>query len=501
MAVVNSFNQIFIPGIDVKIASNLDTALSTNLTIDAINTNLALAGGLTEIFDAVDEVGATLSQLPTRDALPTFATYSNYSNNPYWNIYDSNVHGIGSGYGYTDAEMYSSMSESYWYTNNNISSNSFTTQRWVGATCFNQADGHWMVNLNPGYQNSFAKNFDNQDSNMPYFGVIVGERGVRQKFSLFLSGTTMKIMPRGGMEGYYENLNINSSTYMTTNGTTSYGMVGYNDRTRTLVAVFAKDGSNNYRMHIWKNQGLNNSLNSDNYHSGTLRRFLSEAKIGLSDSGEAASYQYFDFQWQANSSQSYNESRYRMRVVPGDNGLIGMARFVPSNITHYATYDPAASTLNTSFNTISNTTSYGIEQGQKYGMRHQITWDNNWVAAFAPYYYYGSGVNVFFIDTRDPRNYYTGQWSSTSEGGQILPIQENKFIMGRSQNSDGNVGMYVSTIDPEGILQTGRDKTTTRANGSSISLTQNDNNGMMDTQYTSTNYPALVAMPHWKVAI
>ncbi|WP_197970674.1 hypothetical protein, partial [Denitratisoma oestradiolicum] len=52
------------------------------------------------------------------------------------------------------------------------------------------------------------------------------------------------------------------------------------------------------------------------------------------------------------------------------------------------------------------TTSYGIEQGSYYGMRHQITWDNQWVAAFAPYYYYGSGLSGHVVNTDDPTRYY-----------------------------------------------------------------------------------------------
>ena len=500
MAVVNSFNQIFIPGIDELVSNNLDTVLSTNDTIDAINTNLAVGGTLESVYEAVDSANIAIDALPSKNPYPTFATWSNYNDNPYYNIYDSNMSPIGSGKAYTDGEMWNNWRD-YFRTNSTIGSSSWTTTRFTQSTCFNQADGHWMLNLRPGHDVAVAKQPDAQDSYMPFFGVVIGKEGVRQNFSLFLSGTTMRIMPRGGMEGFFDSLNINNTTYMDTNGTTSYGMVGYNDRTRTLVAIFSKDNSNNYRMHIWKNEGPSNSLNSDNYQSGTLRRFLSEAKLGLSEGGEAASYEFFDFQWQANSSQNYNESRHRMRVIPGDNGLIGMTRFVPSNRTHYATYDPATSTLNTSFNSLAATTSYGIDNGGKYGMRHQITWDNNWVVGFSQYYYYGAGINAIFVDVRDPRNYYIGQWSSTSVGAQILPIQASKFVMGRSDNFDSSVGIRLSMVDPEGALKYGRTESGTISNGGNISLTRNTPEGLFDTYYTSTNYGALVAMPHWKVSI
>jgi hypothetical protein len=187
-----------------------------------------------------------------------------------------------------------------------------------------------------------------------------------------------------------------------------------------------------------------------------------------------------------------------MRVVVGDNGIVGMARMVPSNVTNYATYTIASSTLNTSFNTIGLTTSYGIETGNRYGMRHSITWDNNWVAAYSAYYYYGAGINVFFIDTRDPRNYFTGQNGDTNNGCQLVPFGEDKFMFNRSvENADGNVGMRLFIINPEGA-RLGRITSTTISNGGGIPLTANLQYGMFDTKYTSTNYPVLMPVAHWR---
>jgi hypothetical protein len=272
---------------------------------------------------------------------------------------------------------------------------------------------------------------------MPYYGVVIGKKGIRQNFSLFSSDATLRIMERGINEGFYESISLNNNAYATWFSTgTTWGSASYNDRTRTLVVVAAKDGSNNYRMHIWKNEGSDRSLKSDNYYPGTLAAFLREAKTGLLDAGQgegSVSYAFYDFQWQANSSQNYNESRYRLRVVAGDNGIIGMARMVPSNVCNYATFNPANQQLTTSFNTIGLTTSYGIDQGNNYGMRHNITWDNNWVAAYSVYYYYGSGMNVYFIDTRDPRNYFIGQVGESAQGCQLVPFKEDKFLFKKKE--------------------------------------------------------------------
>ena len=340
-------------------------------------------------------------------------------------------------------------------------------------------------------------NPDGMNDYMPFWGVIIGNNGKRQKFSMWSQNNILRVMERGIQNGWLEELNMNNATYATWFGGTQYGNYSYNERTGTMVVIEAKDGANNYRLHRWINTGTDRSINKVNFKAGMLHRFMSEAKTGLTTGG-VASYNFYDFQWQASASQNYDESRYRMRIVVGDNGIIGMQRFVPSNITHYATFTPSSGVLNTSFNTISNTTSYGYEQGRKYGARHMITWDNNWVAAYNVYYYYGSGMNVFFIDTRDPRNYYTGQYASTDNGCALVPFQKNKFMWGyHVSNSDGNVGQRLAIVDLEGLKVNGRTLSTTIANGANLDLAKNIMVGIFDTKYTSTNYTYLMPMQRW----
>jgi len=489
MAVVNSTFQIVLPGIDANAQANLNAAINSNATIAQIISNFALAGSPATLNTNIAALGASLSALPSSEPYPYFGTYSNFNNQPYASIWDSNMRYSGSAEYDTNAEMHSTWTGNN-YTNGNIGSNGWTSY-WAGATPFNQADGHWMFNISNANYGYYHKNPDAQESYMPFYGVVVGTSGKRQKISLYLNGTTLAVATRGAF-GFMEQVGINSGSYSTWYGGTTYGMIGYNERTSTLVALEAKDGNNNYRMHIWVNTSI--SLNDANYHVGTLNLFLSQAKLG----GSGRSYNYYDFQWQANSSQNYNESRYRMRVIPGDNNIVGLARMVPSNVSAYAYYTPSSSTL-TQLNTIALTTSYGIDNGNKYGMRHQITWDNNWVAAYNAYYYYGSGMNVYFIDSRDPRNYFIGQNGDTGNGQQLVPFKSNKFMFNRSiENSDGNIGMRLYVIDPEGAKTYGRVTSGTITNGGTINLTANQQYGLFDTWYTSTNYPHLVPVAHWR---
>ena len=499
MAVANTVTQIVLPGIDKVVQDQTVAALAVNDTVAAILSNLAQSGNVAQLNASIASANAVISDLPSVNPLPTFATYSCRDNRPFWNIYNSYMRPIDAGSQHTDSELWAPWTGNN-YTNERFNSGGWTSY-WSQATPYQQADGHWMMRLNAGNRTYTAIHSDVSPSYMPYYGVVIGKRGIRQNFSLYSNNATLRICERGIHEGFYENINLNNTTYSTWFSTgVTYGSVGYNDRTRTLVVVAAKDGSNNYRMHIWKNTGTDRSLNSDNYYPGTLAAFLREAKTGLLDAGQGPgvpSYAYYDFQWQANSSQNYDESRYRMRVVPGDNGIIGMARMVPSNVSNYATFNPATQQLTTSFNTIGLTTSYGFEQGARYGMRSNITWDNNWVAAYNVYYYYGSGMNVYFIDTRDPRNYFIGQAASSQQGCQLVPYQEDKFLFNNSNhNVDNDYGLALYVIEPEAALL-GRTTSGTIANGGTIGLQDNRQGGKFDTDYTSTNFPGLQSMAHW----
>ena len=312
MAVANSTIQLIIPGIDKLIADSFTSALAANATVTAIQTNIANAGSITQIQNALASLTTDISTLPNKEPLPYFATFSNFNNDPRASIYNSDMREVYNCKPDTNAEMWSTWTGNN-YTNGNIGGNGWTSY-WMGSTSFYQADTHWYFKLNEGYNNYVASNPDGQESNMPFWGVIVGNTGKRQKISLFTSNSTMRVYPRGVQNGWLEGLDLNSTTYATWFGGTNYGMNSYNERTGTLVVIEAKDGSNNYRLHRWINTGTNRSINQSNYKAGMLHRFLSEAKSGITTNG-TASYNFYDFQWQASASQNYNESRYRMRIL------------------------------------------------------------------------------------------------------------------------------------------------------------------------------------------
>jgi hypothetical protein len=504
MAISTSSTAIDLPGIGATMVSNMDAALNASPTMLNILLNSNLSSGLNTLITTITSIRSIVADLPDKNPLPTVAMFSNYQNTPGWQIYDSELQPIGGANGSTDFEIQAAFTGQN-YTTNNWTSSSLTNS-WVGSTPMHQQDGSWYLNI-PGrgfhIEGIYARNRDNMDSHMPYYGTVIGDRGVRQKFSLRTQDASISIAPRGATN-YIENLSLNTATYATWAGRTGYGMSSYNQRQRKLI-VIEGDASNNYRMHIWRNTNANRDLNAEQFDVGTLHLFLSEAKTaGTPASTTTGVYYYYnDFQWQANNSQNYTESRYRMRVTAGDNEYVGMTRFVPSNITHYATYLPniagtSGGTL-VNYSGPVNTTSYGWDQGVQYGIRSNITWDNYWLASYSPYYYYGAGMCTVFNDTRDPRNYYFARYTDTNNGCQLMPLGEDTFLFNASaENADGNVGMRLSIVDIGGIFTWGRDATTTGiANGATINMRPTTMLYSFDTRYTSTNYPCIVSPQMW----
>ena len=493
MAIKNSYEQIAFPGLEAIVTDAMNSAITDNATLSAVQVNLSSSGDIQAIKDAITTISESTGNLATAEPEPTFAFWDNYNNQPYHSIYGSDFEYISSGSSNTSWDKYSNYTGQN-YTNGSIGSGSNTTYSIQGCN-YTSADGHMYMRPNSGQYGGGAVYKDGMSTYYRHWGVVIGNEGKRQKISLYQSGPTIRIMPRG-QTSHFDTINMSGSQYSSWFGGTNYGMVAYNERTGTLVSMEAKDTANNYRMHIWKNTGR--VLNSTNYKTGTLHLFLTEAKAQTSPNPDAqVSYNYYDFQWQANSSQSYAESQYRMRIIPGDNGVIGMSRMVPSNGIYYATYTPSSSTLITSYNSLGSSTTYGTEQGTEFGMRHEITWDNNTIATYAPYYYYSSGINVFFLDVRDPRNYTLGQVGDSSYGCQIVPFKKDKFLLGYSAYNSDSTGFAPCVIDAAATFE-GRSYGGAFTNGGNLSLTALREVYRFSGRYTSTNYPVLLPMPHWK---
>ena len=502
--------SIALPDLDLSVFNNLNAGLNTSPQMLSILLSSSAALSLNASIAQVDLIDDNIkNNAVTKNPLPTFGVYTNRSNEPAFTTYSSNMQPMFGGYLRDDTEGQDWPDRGARYTNTSQGSRS-TGHSSVKGTNFQQDEGNWLVHL-PGhapasgsdaqFAHSVWYNYVNEY--WPFFGTMIQKSGVRPRNSIYYRNNTLAIYPRGGTAPL-ENVSMGSTYATWTNFNTGYTAISYNVRTNTLAVLEPRDNSNNYRLHVWKNTNPNRDLDSEHYTAGTLHRFLSEAKTaGTPTSLSQANYYYYnDFQWQQDSSQNYDESRRKAYIVMGDNNLVGIARFVPSNQTRYATFQPNFATTSGTLTTLNghgNTTSYGIEQGTYYGMRYMQTWDNNWFAAYAPYYYYQSGINVIFFNAQDPAKYYRGQWASTDWGAKLVPFKKDKFIFhAESSNVDGNVGMRLYVVDPAGIVKYGVDSNgTSHANGANIDLFKSTFTYSFDTRYQSTNYPTIVPMAEW----
>lgn len=501
--------SVALPDLDVSVFNNLNEGLNTSPQMLSILLSSSAALSLSSSISQVDLIDDNIrnNAVTKNPPLPTFGVYSNRSNEPAFTTYGSNMQPMFGGYLRDDTEGQDWPDRGTRYTNTTQTTRG-TGHSSVKGTNYQQDEGNWLVHL-PGHapasgsdaQFSHSVWYNYVLEHWPFFGTMIEKSGVRPRNSIYYRNANLGIYPRGGTAPL--ELVPMSATYATwTNFNTGYTAISYNSRTSTLAVLEPRDNSNNYRLHVWKNAAID--LDPENYTAGTMHRFLLAAKTAGTPTAltQAAYYYYNDFQWQANSSQSYDESRRKAYIVMGDNNLVGIARFVPSNRTHYATFAPNFSSTSgtlTTLNGYNNTTSYGIEQGNYYGMRYMQTWDNNWVAAYSPYYYYQSGMNVIFFNTQDPSLYYVGQWASTDWGAQLVPFKKDKFIFhAGSSNADGNVGMRLYVVDPGGLRKYGVDSNGTAvANGGNIDLFKSTFTYSFDTRYQSTNYPTIVPMAEW----
>lgn len=411
---------------------------------------------------------------------------------------ENNGQGGGSGQAYWTQSNYTSNDQAY----GNMGT--FSNGQWGSA--------HFRFPTYNMVGNTFARSPQQWGPYKSRTGVVICKEGVRPRFSIWQDNADIRFHIRGVTEssgGWVDRIsNISSATYSSWGSIGSgYGQVGYNDRTRTFVLIESTTNNTN-RIHVWQNLNDGRSLQSPLIGAGFAHNFFAEAKSGGTN-GVKASYKYYDFTW-ASGGSTQAEPTYRKRVIVGDNGIIGMSRMCPQgNATEYATLNlPAAtpstdasSQLNTaSYRRMGNTTSYSIDQGDRYGMNHNITWDNSVVACYAPYYYYGSGMHAYYIDTYNPTRTLVSENNSSTNGCSLVPIGENAFMWRANEwNMDSGQGVRMAWLPIGNML-----KNLKNQNGDAIALNATidpsltgSNGYMFDSFYNSTMYGALHVMDRW----
>ena len=518
MAVNTTTTQIYIPGFETNISSVVTPIVTTSNTAVA-----SLSASLPTKFAALNAkfpAPSTSRDDSEPSPFPQWGTWTNQNNNQRagWQSYDSEMQRIG---GHSQRQFWNSANDtqlnnltnwaedfrSWNYTNGNLDAAGAGTY-WGGSTVIQSADGNQLYN--PSLFNNYsATQFNRADQFGQYqnrCGTIIGVKGVRQRVSHYSSDSEFQVRYRGQVYGYVDRVDLNSATYATWAGRTNRGMSSYNERTRTLV-VLESNTSNQIRMHIWKNNGTNRSLNSFNHSAGTLHNFLSEAK-SAGPSGTVSSYAFYDFTW-TSAGSGRGEPAYHMKIIAGDNGTIGLSRFShDGNAQQYAYFVPTnagtpgnsgTGTLTDTGSNLGNTTSYGIDQDLTYyGIKHNNTWDNQWVTTYSPYYYYGCGINCHVINTVDPTKYYQFRNTGSTNGNTMVPYGESAFMIINSASNGDSPGPYLYYFNPGATFATGRrNDGVAISNGGDLAPFNVTFYYQFDTSSNTTQYPHLFSMPHW----
>ena len=514
-------SQIIVPGLEDSIKAIITPIVNANNTqIASTSATIATSIGVISGKEASPVISRNNTEV---SPFPTFAIWTNQNNDTKagFNIINSDFQSIGSNampgwFGSYQNPALDNMPNwyedfrGYTYTNGNMGTGTVTTY-YGGSTVWGSADGHQLYRpcLHGGFAGNWINRADQTGQYLNRCGTIIGAKGVRQRVSHYNTDSEFQIRLRGMSNGYLDRVDLNSATYATWAGRTNRGMSSYNDRTN-MLAVAESTTANAIRLHVWRNTSV--SLNGFSHKAGLLHKFLSEAKAAGPLTGShlntAKNYAFYDFTWaQAGSTRA--EPSYHMKLVMGDNGVIGFGRFNHDGYAQrygYFTIASQGTAGNSGIGTftdteinLGNTTSYGIDQSiDWYGQKHHITWDNEWLAIFSPYHYYSNGINCHTINTYDPTKLFYFRNTDGSNGTAIVPFKEDKFISLYSvQNGDGQ-GPCLYVVDPGSAAKNlRRTDGTTLSFGGDLQPYNVNHNYQFDTHSNTTQYPHIVSMPHW----
>jgi hypothetical protein len=128
-----------------------------------------------------------------------------------------------------------------------------------------------------------------------------------------------------------------------------------------------------------------------------------------------------------------------------------------------------------------------------------ITNDGRYVLCMTPYYYYGSGIKMYMIDSVTGE--YRKGWNNDSSYSMcVSPVGANDFVFNRNVNSDSDYRLYSGRHSMEENFhsykldnygQGGNGIAWGPADGGTINSNFTNAYGMFDNFYHSTNYPRI----------
>lgn len=259
--------------------------------------------------------------------------------------------------------------------------------------------------------------------------------------ALFMQNDRCWVGTRNGTSGQYRQSSHGKEGYEGFWGQRSFntngreGGISYNEKTKRL-AIMESNGSQ-MRCHVWKDVESPATFKTNTGFFGTSN--LNDGTKMVSD-------------W-FNGNYNSGEGQRRSCITLCDNHTITLQKFGESqgNEVWKITSDGNSYNNWSNTNNMGATTSYGTDQGSRYGQRFQISNDGKYVFQWGYYYYYGCGMHATITRVLDGKMIHW-QNNDSSDGIQAVPLGDNDFILNFSSNQDGN-GMRMCRLAIEELFE------------------------------------------------
>ncbi len=374
---------------------------------------------------------------------------------------------------------------------------------YLGHSCFQNASRtggatSWFV-YSPG---SDRRSYGFRD-----VGTLPGE--THQDYAIYCQfGGQFRVGQRSPTE-YFMGVNYG---YMPTvdipDGWTSqmYGGVSYNRKKNFLLFMETDDGYT-YQPWLWKNcpnlRAIANKGSDfhydkaeryDNYNMTSESSLYQDffAQTSNRQTGGQTNNGYYATCGTFNGKPTNGSTEDRQRCIPVicDNERVIMFQ----QITNYGawcgrwnspTVDGNGNFAGSQKN-FSGTTTYGIDQGHRFGARFTQTSDGRYIAMYSPYYHYGAGSHMTIVRVSDGKTLHS-QWQTSGDTAIPVPYGKSNFLIATSRNSDGGSGVRFSVFFCDWRFAN-------RNNNSDPDMFggMDMSEYSYDTTYHTTSYPAII---------
>ena len=441
---------------------------------------------------------------------PAFACWSNNGTQGGWSIYDHNFHCIGrfmlnnsnvNGGGAMTSTGANELTDTFagsafTQTSGDVPSSNAT----YGQPQYNGYLGNCLLSIgftmgsNGSGDIMGSTGYNYRAQGLADSGVIVNEPN--QDYAIFMSSSgTLRIGQRS-MNWYVHQRVVNTQNYTTVTAKQSgynlnsiQGRISYNAKTKKVCIVEVND-SYGARPTVYS------AVPNLRYYAPSLFRGVAEQAAAYAAGTTGPLYTFFNTA--ANYSTTYvaatgkpanygTEDNYRGIPVMCDNDKIVWIQMIPDNNIWMSRWNADGSHTGALINR-SLTTSRGVDSGQRFGIRYQVSSDGRYVLVYCPYYYFGAGSKVFLIRVSDGKTVWDEN-NDTSYGFFYTPIGKSDFVMLENVNADSSAGIHHLSISSDSIMNETADLAQTNMCRSYVP-------GFMQSNFYSTDYPMFASVQY-----